>query len=123
MASKNGQSRVEINPEWLATGNGPIDLPKTSIEQYIENRSLIPVYQWAQLPLLAENHFKLDHADSFTLETQELKDCFGLIISDSAMSPALNIGSLAIIQPSNKAVESDYLLVHLTDFNDFLSEN
>lgn len=110
---------LEINPEWLATGNGSIDLPKTSIEEYLESRTLISVYQWAQLPALAEKHFKLEHADSFTLETKEFKNCFGLIIADSAMSPALNIGSVAIVQPSTHAQENDYLLVYLTDFRDF----
>jgi len=113
---------LDVNPEWLATGKKPIYLPTSPTEAFLENKALIPIFDFTQLSLLEKNNFHFDAVphNNMSIVQAKHKSCFGLIMPDNSMFPIFNNGAVLVINPNEELKINDYGLIQLVNENVFL---
>lgn len=98
---------LSVSPEWLATGIGE-QHEDNPLQVFMNNKMLIPVYDYMHLSALKENHFKAtDNNHGYIAANASAQHCFGLIMPDNSMQPIFNAGSVLVIQLHEKDTDED----------------
>lgn len=79
----------------------------------------IPVYEWNQLQEVIDGK-ETPLLQNVVVSARYNEKTFGVIMSDSSMSPYFPKESILIIEPSNKQEDRSFVLAHLTNTNKFL---
>lgn len=93
---------LDVNPEWLKTGKGPIVISLHAREDI----KFIPV-------LSMENLMVSHTTNTLAVSASYASECFAVILNNHSMEPLFTEGSLLICDPTKKAKNGDFILFSL----------
>lgn len=103
---------LEINPNWLIAGKGPMqDLNEIKVSTSTQPK--VPLLSWDGA-LDLKNH--ISNANDYIHITTELKSqCYALRVFDTSMVPRFEIGSILIIDPELEPKNGDFVIAKLSE--------
>lgn len=90
---------LEINPEWLKTGKGPMIIN-------LQARGDIKF-----IPVLSIENLMVSHTtNTLAVSASYASECFAVVLNNHSMEPLFTEGSLLIFDPLRKAKNGDFVL-------------
>lgn len=112
---------LKINPEWLATGNGPIAVEDDAIYKSLAQYTSIPILNIEDVWKWKELDNKKQHNNNVIMVEKAYGDnAFAVKIADSAMRPTFNKGNIVIINPDRGAVNNDLVIGMIASQNEIM---
>jgi len=114
---------LQINPIWLATGNGYIFLDDDYDYKLIKAQKKIPLLTSEQLKNIIKNKLDITKiaCDDWLLTTRELgKNSYAITLKDQAMYPKFEESTLIFIDAQQKPKNKDFVIAYINNNNEII---
>lgn len=111
---------LNVRPEWLATGSGPVAIEEDPLYSAITKYKSIPVLniedvmQWKEI-----NKIKW-HDDFIMIEKTSGENTFAFKIADAAMKPVFNKGNIVIVTADKSPSDGDLVVGMIASQNEVM---
>lgn len=111
---------LNVRPEWLATGKGPIAAEEDPVYQVITKYKAIPVLNIEDVAQWKEFNKSKWHDDFIMIEKNCGENTFAFKIADAAMKPAFNKGNIVIVTADRSPVDGDLVVGLIASQNEVM---
>lgn len=111
---------LNVRPEWLAVGSGPMTIEEDPLYRAITKYKLIPVLniedaaQWKEFNKIAR------HVDYIMIKKDCGENIFAFKIPDATMKPILNKGNIVIVDADKTPTNGDLVVGMIASQNEVM---
>jgi SOS-response transcriptional repressor LexA len=111
---------LNVRPEWLATGNGPVAIEEDPLYRAIAKYRPIPVLNIEDVTQWKEFNKIKWHDDFIMIEKFHGENTFAFRIADAAMKPVFNKGNIVIVATDKPPSDGDLVIGMIASQNEVM---
>ena len=111
---------LNVRPEWLATGNGPVAIEEDPLYRAVTKYKPIPVLNIEDVSQWKEFNKIKWHDDFIMIEKASGENAFAFKISDAAMKPVFNKGNIVIVAADKSPTDGDLVVGWIASQNEVM---
>ncbi len=111
---------LNVRPEWLATGNGPVAVEEDPLYRAITQYTPIPVLNIEDVSQWREFNKIKWHDDFIMIEKSCGENAFAFKIADAAMKPIFNKGNIVIVATDKSPTDGDLVVGRIASQNEVM---